>query len=94
MKNTINKRISSLVAMVLMTVIYASAQESPQVKVNGKDVGTWFGNNWIWVAGLVLLLLIILLFSGRNRNKRSSTTVVSDRFGDVRKTSTTETEVE
>ena len=79
--------------MMFMTCSYLMAQESPTVKVNGNDVGTWFGNNWLWIAGLVLVLILILLFSSSSRSKRS-TTVVTDRFGDVRRSTTTETEVE
>lgn len=62
------------------------AQE--KVAVNGKDVGTWFSNNWIWVTGVVILLVLILLFSGGSRRK--TTTVVKDGSGDVKKVTTSE----
>jgi|GEM_PF-5093774 len=93
MKSTINRKLSSLFAMLILSSTLLLAQESPSVKVNGNDVGTWFAHNWIWVAAVVLVLLLIVLFSSNSRSKRT-TTVVTDRFGDVRRSSTTETEVE
>lgn len=64
------------------------------VEVNGQDVGSWFGRNWMWIAGLVVLLLIIILAGGSSRRRNSRTTVVTDRNGEVRRSTTTTTEVE
>ena len=99
MNNLVNKpneffRLRYMLTMFALTGVFiAFGQESPEVKINGNDVGSWFGRNWIWVVAAIAVLLLILAFSGSSRSKRS-TTVVSDRFGDVRRTSTTETEVE
>lgn len=83
----------SLFVMFIMTAPYTWAQNSPNVKVNGNDVGSWFGSNWIWVVGLVALLVVILMISGGSSSKRS-TTVVSDRFGDVKQRNSSETIVD
>ncbi|SJZ52344.1 hypothetical protein [Sediminibacterium ginsengisoli] len=63
------------------------------VEVNGQDVGSWFGRNWMWIAGVIVLLLIIILAGGSSR-RNSRTTVVTDRNGEVRRTTTTTSEVE
>ncbi|PZF73572.1 hypothetical protein DN068_07570 [Taibaiella soli] len=74
----------------LFVTIYSYAQESPDVKVNGQDVGSWFSRYWIWVAGTVLLLVLIILFSrGSNRTKRTDSTITRDDFGNISSTSTT-----
>ena len=98
MKNLSNtptgfQRLRYLITMFALTgCIVAWGQESPEVKINGNDVGSWFGRNWIWVVAAIAILLLIVAFSGSSaRSKR--TTVVTDRFGDVRR-STTEVETE
>ena len=61
------------------------------VKVNGREVGSWFERNWMWVAGGALVLLIIA-FAGRggNAKKRTTTTVLKDGLGNVKSVTTTE----
>lgn len=81
---------SVFVASLFTNVMYAYAQESPDVKVNGQDVGSWFNRYWIWVVGAVILLLLIIIFSrGSNRRKRTDSTVTRDNFGNISSTSTT-----
>jgi hypothetical protein len=54
--------------------LVAMAQDAPKVEVNGNDVGTWIGQNWIWIVGIIVLLIIILLASsGRSRSSKSTT---------------------
>ncbi|MBG9378333.1 hypothetical protein I5907_18995 [Panacibacter sp. DH6] len=59
------------------------AQEAPEVKVNNTDVGTWIGQNWIWVVGVVVLLLILLLASGGRSRASKTTTVRRDNDGRI-----------
>lgn len=80
----------SLFVVSLFATVCSYAQESPDVKVNGQDVGSWFSRYWIWVVGAVVLLLLILIFSrGSNRRKRTDSTVTRDNFGNISSTSTT-----
>ncbi|QEC70019.1 hypothetical protein FRZ67_22955 [Panacibacter ginsenosidivorans] len=59
----------------IMILIYqfTQAQESPKVEVNNTDVGTWIGQNWIWVVGIIALLIIILIASGGKRSSKTTT---------------------
>jgi len=66
-----------------------SAQDSTAVQVNGTNVSSWFGQNWMWVAGVIVLLVILLIIaSGRSRRKQ--TTVVRRGDGHVTTTTTVE----
>ena len=82
------KQLTKRVAVVLSTLflslmqIALYAQETPEVKVNNTDVGTWIGDNWIWVVGIIVLLLILLLASGGSRASKT-TTVRRDNDGRV-----------
>ncbi len=69
--------------------------QDAKVEINGNDVGSWFGRNWLWVTGVVVLLLILLLFSGgSSRRSQSKTTVYRKGDGTVTKTTTAETDLE
>ena len=59
----------------------AIAQESPKVEVNGNDVGSWIGQNWIWVVGIIALLIIILIASSGKSRTTKTTTVRKDLDG-------------
>jgi hypothetical protein len=69
--------IKTFFAIIVLTLyqFIAFAQNSPEVKVNNTDVGTWIGQNWIWVVGIIALLIIILLASS-GRSRRSKTTTI------------------
>jgi len=75
-------------------LILSSLQEvfaQDKVEVNGHDVGSWFNNHWVWIAGaIVLLVIILLLSSGGSNSKRKSTTVVKDSMGNVKSVTTVE----
>ena len=73
---------------LMILSITTFAQE--QVEINGRDVGSWFAQNWMWVTGGVVLLLLIVLFS-RSSSRRKTTTVVKDTYGNVKSITTTET---
>ena len=79
--------------VVVFFQIIAWTQDT-KVEINGNDVGSWFGRNWLWVTGIIVLLVIILLFSGGSRSSRSKTTVYRKGDGTVTKTSTTESDVD
>lgn len=82
------KQLTKRTAVVLSTLflslmqIALYAQEAPEVKVNNTDVGTWIGDNWMWVVGIIVLLLILLLASGGSRASKT-TTVRRDNDGRV-----------
>jgi hypothetical protein len=63
--------------------------QSTKVSINGNDVGSWFGRNWLWVAGIMAFLVLIILFS-RGSSRNSRTTTVTDSNGNIRRTTTTE----
>jgi hypothetical protein len=75
-------------------LIFSSLQQvlaQDKVEVNGHDVGSWFSNHWMWVAGaIVLLVIIVLMGSGSSSSKTKSTTVVKDDMGNVKSITTTE----
>ena len=78
------------VMILLLVAPFMTLIAQQEVKINGRDVGSWFERNWMWVAGAALILLIIA-FAGRGNNrKRTTTTVVKDDAGHVKSVTTTE----
>jgi len=76
--------------MILFLILpFVTLIAQSDVKIDGRDVGSWFERNWMWVAGGALILLIISL-SGRGGNKRKTTTIVKDDSGHVKSVTTTE----
>ena len=84
--------------LTLFIVVFFQAiswAQDTKVEVNGTDVGSWFGRNWLWVAGVIVLLVLLLLFSGgSSRASRSKTTTYRRGDGTVTRTTTTETDSE
>ena len=81
MKQLINRSaIITLFATIVLLLFQfiAFAQQSPDVKVNNTDVGTWIGQNWIWIVGIIVVLLIILLVSSGRRHQSKTTTIRRD----------------
>jgi len=75
--------------LILSSLQQVLAQD--KVEVNGHDVGSWFSNHWMWIAGgIVLLVLILLMGSGNSSTKTKSTTVIKDDMGNVKSITTTE----
>ena len=60
--------------------------------INGNDVGTWIGHNWMWVIGLIILLIVIIAAGGRKRRTRTTTTTIRRDDGNVTRTTTIEGE--
>ncbi|MET0634884.1 MAG: hypothetical protein ABWZ25_02585 [Chitinophagaceae bacterium] len=92
MNGSIIKRLKAfgLTAGLLLLNLVLFAQD--KIVIDKSEAESWFMRNWIWVA-LGALILLILLFSGSSRiRKRSTTTVVKDDYGNVRKVTTTEVE--
>lgn len=97
MKKHINKinvaqKVQMSVSAVLVACTQAISQNMPEVTANGKNVGSWFSNNWLWITIFVIVLLAILLM-GSNRRRTTTTTIVKDEGGNIEKRTTT-TEVE
>jgi hypothetical protein len=73
--------------IVLLSAVSTFAQE--KVDVNGHDVGSWFGDHWMWVVGGVILLILLLALGGGS--KKSKTTIIQrDAAGHVKNVTTTE----
>ena len=90
--NYYTKTKAFIALIILSSLQQVFAQD--KVEVNGHDVGTWFGNHWMWIAGGIVLLIIILLIASSGSNSKSrSTTVVKDSFGNVKSVTTTEKNV-
>jgi hypothetical protein len=78
------------VMILLLITPFMTLIAQQEVKINGRDVGSWFERNWMWVAGAVVILLVIA-FAGRSNNrKKTTTTVVKDDAGKVKSITTTE----
>lgn len=90
--NSISKKINTFLAIFLMISLYASAQNMPEVTVNGKSAGSWFSQNWLWITVFVVVLLLVLLLMGGSSRRKRTTTVVTDRNGHVQRSSTIDTE--
>lgn len=65
--------------------------QNPDVKINGNDVGTWFGNNWFWVVCIIALLVFVLIFFGGGSNRKKNITIISDKNGHIETTKSEET---
>jgi len=90
--NYYTKTKAFIALLILSSLQQVFAQD--KVEVNGHDVGSWFANHWMWVAGGVVLLIIILLIAtGGSTSKSKSTTIVKDSFGNVKSVTTTERNV-
>ena len=78
------------VMILLLITPFVTLIAQQEVKINGRDVGSWFERNWMWVAGAAVILLVIA-FAGRGNNrKKTTTTVVKDDAGRVKSITTTE----
>lgn len=78
------------VVVLLLITPFMTLVAQQEVKLNGRDVGSWFERNWMWVAGAIVILLVIA-FAGRGNNrKKTTTTVVKDDAGKVKSVTTTE----
>jgi hypothetical protein len=77
------------VMLLLLLAPFLTLVAQSDVKIDGKDVGSWFERNWMWVGGAALILLVIAI-SGRGGSKRKTTTIVKDDAGRVKSVTTTE----
>jgi protein-S-isoprenylcysteine O-methyltransferase Ste14 len=83
--------LSGILGLLLVSVI-AHAQDK---EINTEEVKSWLEQNWIWVAGAVILLILIMLLSrGKKTNgfsgTRKTTTVVRDNDGLTKSVTTIE----
>ena len=90
-KSSVRTAVQYYGVMVLLLIApFMTLIAQQEVKINGRDVGSWFERNWMWVAGAAVILLIIA-FAGRSNNrKRTTTTVIKDDAGNVKSVTTTE----
>ena len=90
-KGFANRAFFTLVILFFLQLT-ALAHDAPKVEVNGNDVGTWIGHNWMWVIGLIILLIVIIAAGGRKRRTRTTTTTIRRDDGNVTRTTTIEGE--
>jgi len=79
--------------ILLFMQLQVLAQDAPKVEVNGTDVGSWIGRNWMWIAGAVLLLLILVIPKGGGVKKTTTTTTTRRDDGYTTKTTTVESDL-
>ncbi|GAC1397585.1 MAG: hypothetical protein NVSMB63_17930 [Sediminibacterium sp.] len=77
-------KLFALFLLLQTTTLFA---QDTKVEINGNDVGTWFGRNWLWVTGGIVLLLLIIIF-GFSGGRRSKSTTITNRNGEVKRTIT------
>ena len=88
------KSVIRLVTMIsfLLTGMIVNAQD--KINIDKGEIKTWFENNWLWVAGgLVIVFLLVAAFSRRAAGRlgsRRTTTVVKDEHGKTKSVITTE----
>jgi hypothetical protein len=80
----------------MLTTTIARAQDKNEVDTG--EIKSWFEQNWIWVAGGVVLLILIILLSRGNkvhrfRVTRKTTTVIKDEGGHTKTVTTTEEKI-
>lgn len=83
--------LTGILGLLLVSVI-THAQNK---EINTEEVKSWLEQNWIWVAGGVILLILIMLLSrGSKTNRfsgtRKTTTVIRDDEGHTKSVTTTE----
>ena len=78
--------------MIVIFQMVSWAQDNTKVEINGNDVGSWFGRNWVWVAGIIFVLVLLLLLGGGTSRRSSKTTTYHKDDGSVVKTTTTESD--
>ena len=86
------RRAKQLLVLSVLMVMNAMAFAQEKVEVNGHDVGNWFKDHWMWIAGGVLLLLLIILAGTSSSSRTRKTTVIKDNYGNVKTVTSTETE--
>lgn len=93
MKTVLNNLKYKVLAFALMLIAFQNTLFAQDVKaeIKGDDVGSWFSNNWLWVAGVVLVILLIVLFSSGSRRSKSTVTSTNSN-GNVNRTTTTDVE--
>jgi hypothetical protein len=85
--------IATLSLLFINLLLYAQDQNEGSVTVDKAEVGNWFSENWMYVAGGAILLLIII-FSMGGSSKRTKTTTVRKTSDGVVQTTTSTTTIE
>lgn len=85
---------TSLLLMLITTTVFAQ----DKIEVDTGEVKSWLEQNWMWVAGGVVLLILIIALGRGNRTNRvrgtkRTTTVVKDPAGHTRSVTTTEEKI-
>jgi hypothetical protein len=84
---------SSFLLSMLLSGLTLNAQGKVEMDTN--DIKNWLQQNWILVAGAIVLLIIIVALSrGRTvKGTRRTTTVVKDPAGHTKSVTTTEEKI-
>lgn len=98
MKQSFIKQVTGINAIfsLMLTTTIARAQDKNEV--NTGEIQSWFEQNWMWVAGGVVLLILIILLSRGNkahrfRGTRRTTTVIKDEGGNTKTVTATEEKI-
>lgn len=88
------KKISLTAIFSFFILAIVRAQDS--VVVDKQEAVSWLRQNWMWVAGAVVLIILIAALSGGSRTRKTktiTTTTLADTQGNVKKVTTEETEI-
>lgn len=85
------KKINLTVIFSFFVMAIVKAQDS--VVVDKQEAVSWLRQNWMWIAGAVVLIILIAALSGsKSRTKKITTTTLSDTNGNVKKVVTEESD--
>jgi uncharacterized membrane protein len=58
------------------------------------DTGNWFGDNWLWVVGVIVFIILLFALMGGSRSSRRTTVVREDApAGRVTRTTTVDDDI-
>ncbi|MES1221941.1 MAG: hypothetical protein ABUT20_40970 [Bacteroidota bacterium] len=78
------------VMILLLITPFMTLIAQSDVKINTREVGSWFERNWMWIGAGVLILLILVIAGSTSSRKKTTTTIVKDDLGNVKRVTTTE----
>ncbi len=90
MKRNIFRQCSRVLSTFIFLLITLVLAAQDKIELDTEQVKSWFEENWMWVAAIVLIVVMIALFSRGRGGKRKTTTVIKDADGKTKSVTTTE----